>query len=673
MNSSLLKPTEPVSRRLAFTLIEVLIATVMTLLIMAALAQGFKQISDGISQGRARLNLNERLRSVNNLIREDLRRITVPLTPPLAFDAGNGYFEYYEGPMFDGQVAKNATLVNGNATEGVLNSRYGDADDYMAFTVQAPAGNWYRGKVPLALLKAKENFEAIEAGIAPPWTLVLTDWTTDVVIESEFAEVVYFAQPGRNADGTIRIGPNANFTLHRRVLLIRPDLNFFSDHDGDPATEDVAHLFVDTSGTVAVTAQIVANPAAVPFDPTFANPTPPPVYLPPYEDAAREILAMSDAFQRCDLSMRSTNIVVPGGTVQRYVAANTLEDLTLRENRFAHWVRSVTPPVFGTTLPNSTTMPLIALGETLPQFARGYLLPPRVGGAGFRFIETVGAPRHSGFLVPEYVLAGDRFGEDILLNACLGFDVKVFDPEVSLFYHPGLNGLYDGTDDYVLGPSDPGYELTLANYPTQLGSIASTGDFVDLCWANQMTSPDATRQGTISSNALIHGIMATPFSGVEIAPSGVANIAQMSGGLLQSGQVLYQPGRNPRSDRLELYQPTLDTSTEFYNGDGRHQHDRNWDKSITMYDPSGAVSFTGMRDHIMAGAGDDILLSPATTLDASLNGLDDNLDSRVDDENEQEILAPFRHRVQAIQISLRVEDVTANQVQQVDIRHGVTE
>ncbi|MFO0924795.1 MAG: prepilin-type N-terminal cleavage/methylation domain-containing protein [Pirellulales bacterium] len=34
-----------------FTLIEVLIATVITLLMMAALAEGFKRLSDGISKG----------------------------------------------------------------------------------------------------------------------------------------------------------------------------------------------------------------------------------------------------------------------------------------------------------------------------------------------------------------------------------------------------------------------------------------------------------------------------------------------------------------------------------------------------------------------------------------------------------------------------------------------
>ncbi|MFN5919392.1 MAG: type II secretion system protein J, partial [Planctomycetota bacterium] len=60
------------ARRIAprgMTLIEVLIATALTMLIMLALAQGFKTTSQSISAGRARLTGSDQLRSISNLIR----------------------------------------------------------------------------------------------------------------------------------------------------------------------------------------------------------------------------------------------------------------------------------------------------------------------------------------------------------------------------------------------------------------------------------------------------------------------------------------------------------------------------------------------------------------------------------------------------------------------------
>ncbi len=51
--------------RRGFTLLEVLIATAVTLLMMLSLAQVFKVIGDSMKQGRAALELNSRLRNVS--------------------------------------------------------------------------------------------------------------------------------------------------------------------------------------------------------------------------------------------------------------------------------------------------------------------------------------------------------------------------------------------------------------------------------------------------------------------------------------------------------------------------------------------------------------------------------------------------------------------------------
>jgi len=67
------------SRRtsVGFTLVEVLIATALSLLMMMALAEGFKRMSDSMTDGRANLALSDRLRSVTGTLRNDLERLTL--------------------------------------------------------------------------------------------------------------------------------------------------------------------------------------------------------------------------------------------------------------------------------------------------------------------------------------------------------------------------------------------------------------------------------------------------------------------------------------------------------------------------------------------------------------------------------------------------------------------
>ncbi len=67
----------PYRHRGGFTLLEVMIATAITLLMMISLVQVFKVISDSMKQGRASLQMNNNLRSVTNRLRKDLANLTV--------------------------------------------------------------------------------------------------------------------------------------------------------------------------------------------------------------------------------------------------------------------------------------------------------------------------------------------------------------------------------------------------------------------------------------------------------------------------------------------------------------------------------------------------------------------------------------------------------------------
>ena len=60
-------------KRRGLTLIEVLIATTLTLLMMLALAQGFKTLSETVSAGRSKLTLSDQLRGVSSLLHNELR------------------------------------------------------------------------------------------------------------------------------------------------------------------------------------------------------------------------------------------------------------------------------------------------------------------------------------------------------------------------------------------------------------------------------------------------------------------------------------------------------------------------------------------------------------------------------------------------------------------------
>ncbi|MFN9988256.1 MAG: type II secretion system protein J, partial [Pirellula sp.] len=245
----------PMDRR-GMTLIEVLIATALTLLIMLALAQGFKTMSEGVTAGRARLTGSDQLRSLSGLLRSDLNGLTVNTnTLPQSYQSANGYFMYYDGPISDSTAMLfNYAPLGAEIEDRISASRWSDIDDVLMFTAKARDGEWFRGRVPLALLKIHQ-FNTTGSSSA----IVEDDYFTDVTVASEYAEVAWFMRPlndlgsidiaesGNSGYGTIppsnpvldaapvadRTGdgvPDSDgmpdrIALCRRVLLIRPDLN----------------------------------------------------------------------------------------------------------------------------------------------------------------------------------------------------------------------------------------------------------------------------------------------------------------------------------------------------------------------------------------------------------------------------------------------------------------
>ena len=106
--------------RAGMTLVEMLVATTATLILMAAIAQVFAVFGSTVSGSRSVLDLDGRLRNVAWRLRSDLTGATARTLPPLSPDSGEGYFELIEGPLTDYQDASNsgAALVTGTTPVG---------------------------------------------------------------------------------------------------------------------------------------------------------------------------------------------------------------------------------------------------------------------------------------------------------------------------------------------------------------------------------------------------------------------------------------------------------------------------------------------------------------------------------------------------------------------------
>lgn len=625
------------TRRSGFTLLEVMIATAVTLLMMLSLAQIFKIIGDSMQRGRAILELNNRLRTVTHRIRTDLGHLTINPEPPNDPAAGAGYFEYYDGPMTDYTTASYATTSASN--------RIGDCDDIVMGTVKA-GDTWFTGKVPRFILEQRVAENAAEFSAQ-----------NLVTIASQYAELVIFAQPqvaiSKSAvpTGSVLTNTTVNafrdpgymtlepaffqddnadaipdsYRLHYRLLLIRPDLNLPFDITHADGNVPAGRLPGNTAD-VLFKAQI--NNAAI-IDGIS-------VTLPPY------VCDMAPLFAVCDLSMRR---VFDPTSPTDFVAANSLADLGAPENRFAH----VQIPVANA----STTMPVLALGPRLVSAAADIN----------EYFETQsGSSVGSGFLHPAYVLgglrsaaiSGDRLGEDLLATDLLAFDVKGFDEGVPLLLHRGANGTDDagaaGSDDLVLSPNDPGYAQLLRSDRAYVPSTVGTGEFVDLAWGYKTYQRVRISGGSLATNANV----TTQLSALSAVGGGVTNST------INSGTILSRIS----DAAIFVFQPRFDTWSTHYEGDGILQAE------VTTL--RGVVRING-EDALYGTTGSDDLGNLRETwrqnaIDAGTDGID-NPGSLlgVDDSSEFETSAPYNVPLRGVQITVRMEDPRSRQVRQMTV------
>lgn len=637
------------SSRRGFTLLEVLVATAVTLLMMISLAQVFKIVGDSMKQGRAALQMNNTLRSVSFRLRHDLNNLTVRVDPPADSGAGAGYFEYFDGSMtdytctlFDPANTADPTLQ----TSMIRSSRYGDVDDILMFTARA-GDSWFVGQVPAfvlnpAMLTVSPPPDSDGDGILDKYEAVM--------ISSQLAEIVVFARPVNSypslgvpssnlyfddADGNHL--PDA-YQLHYRALLIRPDLNMSSG----TLPADGMYLTAGSGGVVRPT-------------------------------------DMAPVHQQCDLSVRR---VPDGGAGSDFIAANSLEDLMDPANRFAHFEYRVPGS------PNSTTMPLLVLqpipqtpntayqGSAITVFAddgNPATASPLVSDPDPASVPTGLVGAAGNFLHQAFVLGGDRRGEDILANDLLAFDVKGYDGAAPVIGTYGVDGVagaggsgvlgQDGSDDVILSPNDPGYGPALAALAGGASTVeaVSYGSYVDLMWGRK-TMASLSYYG-------LTGMPGSPNMFTEL--SGLSPGYGYGPGLIRSGKAIFDTSNTTIPFALQtpvVLQPTFDTWTTRYENDGALQAER--DGTIR-----GVIHFDHFkRMHNSASTGSDVsqIRSPdeafrVSATDAGVDGIDNNSTGGADDPTEMETQAPFPVQLRGIKVSVRIEDRPTRQIRQMSV------
>lgn len=159
------------SVRRGMTLVEMLVATTLTLIIMGVVAQLFGILGNSISGSRAALMMSMQLRAVSHALRLDLAGATAPTVPPVAADADAGYLEIIEGSASDTSLGTSQLI--------------GDCDDALLFTTST---------------------------LDRPYVGLFSSTSS---IESRTAEVAWFCRPS----GVTTAGMTL-YDLYRRQLLV---------------------------------------------------------------------------------------------------------------------------------------------------------------------------------------------------------------------------------------------------------------------------------------------------------------------------------------------------------------------------------------------------------------------------------------------------------------------
>lgn len=341
-----------ISMRSGLTLVEMLVAMAIALLMMAAVVTVFANISASTSKRRATIEMSGQLRSVAEQLSRDLEGATCPAIPWQKPDSAHGYIELIEGvyndampspwlwdsndndvnegnpagspdPIGDGEAQLDLSLSflpgsnlkdsntpldeegrglslgnNEDLDEAIKTDGrgLGDGDDVLMLTTRNEVDKFI-GRIP-----ARSGFT--------PANSQFPDWQFET-LESSLAEVIWYAieNPPENLT-TFTFGEPGFRTIYRRALIIAPWLDY--------------QILVDAGGRRVTTGPGVVRVLIDRIDKNHLD----------------QALACLISFQEIyDLSVRlEWDPLMPSSdNLGRWVLkANSLADLTKRENRYGH-------------------------------------------------------------------------------------------------------------------------------------------------------------------------------------------------------------------------------------------------------------------------------------------------------------------------------------------------
>ncbi len=210
-----------------YTLVEILVATVLSLILMGAVVRMFGDVGESITDSRSMLESADRLRVAEARLQLDLAGVTATVSPPRKPENNEGYFEYIEGPM----TQAGAPTYARNSDSSTADTTVGDFDDILMFTTRSKSRPFV-GKYG----------------------------SSGATIQSDVAEVAWFLRGN---------------TLHRRVLLVAPgvttsaaSVGYYTNYDISARLESGAIVF-NTLGDLTRRecrfAHAASSPYAIPW------------------------------------------------------------------------------------------------------------------------------------------------------------------------------------------------------------------------------------------------------------------------------------------------------------------------------------------------------------------------------------------------------------------------
>ncbi len=713
------------ARRRAFTLVEVLIATTITLLIVGGLTVMFGNLSETVADSRALATLLNSIRHAKNLLSSDLSGSTAVTMPPLSPEQGLGYFEQIEGPIgpvfypISKVISPNivshtdnkytyplndanlpqllAEMANiGGDTQGD-DSTQGDVDDILMFTTSSL-------DTPFLGNTDQSNYRT-----------------------SQSAEVIWFVRGG---------------TLYRRLLLVAPASPSSSGYGGSPLSLRMSEFrtpagtfsgstFLNEGNSLASLTmrenRFGHQPSAFPHDARFwmritddNNIDMPWVIARP--GFMMPVLAETDSTDRSsavpliwpfpsDWATRANGSA--GARDSRFRHIKTINSfpnsgvgngLAAAEMVIPHvYYRNQPVSAFGvnTYLPlrvdtsasarrvfdpwarrplelnvndYSGTGSVSVTGYSLANMESDKARYDSMSTAEKRSVHSGGIAtiRYEG--IRQYDDA-PRF-DDVIMSNVLSFDVKVWDPGAPLFTIKKSAGASGGlapstAAELTVFPHDPGYKKVLSEFittPTATNGPTSFGAYVDMnyMWGSQVTNPSSRMKGYFDALLTFEQTVGVPEYSLP-RPS--------FGGPGQSTAKYVGSVNKFTTTHWQQYTQNSNTNTlpHGYGADLTGALHEAWDpssvtKTCQNLKLCGLASvYCTWSTHYEQNAIDD---DRDGIVDNYTNGLDDpGSDPGVDDPSERETVPPYPVPLRGVQITIRAFEPDTRQIREVTITH----